>query len=162
MLVSKKITVTVLERKIFKLNEPYRELKPEDAKKPFLNEFFENAGISLAVLVEERCGEKYVWVYDFGGKILAVLSFVDTGFCFYMDVLAKNKMYYDISEDLKPGFSLVRLLEDLSPKFGYRIIRMASVASRVEYWTAQGYRIIGMPAQNERFGQVFPMEKNLI
>ena len=113
-----------MARKIFKLNEPYREITPGDAKKPFQNEFLEKAGITLTVFVKENRDDKHVWVYDFEGKILAVLSFLDTDSYFYMDVLGKNRLYDDISVDLKPGYSLVKLLEDLSPKFGYTLIKI--------------------------------------
>lgn len=149
----------MLARKIFKLNEPFREITFNDTKKPFQNEFLEKAGITITAFVNENHDDKHVWVYDFDGKILAVLSFLDTGSCFYMDVLGKNRLHDDISDDLKPGFSLVKLLEDLSPKFGYSIIKLESTSNRVEYWKSQGYKITGMPSQNDKFGQLFSMEK---
>lgn len=123
----------LLTRKIFKLNEPFQEITYDDTKKPFRNELLEKAGITLTVFVKENHDDKYVWAYDFDGKILAVLSFLDTGSCFYMDVLGKNRLHDDISDDLKPGFSLVKLLEDLSPKFGYTVIKLESTSNRVEY-----------------------------
>lgn len=150
-----------MTRKTFRLNEPYREITPDDAKKPFRNELLEKAGITPDMLVKENHDDKYVWVYDFEGNLLAVLTFLDTGSCFYMDVLGKNRMYDDISNDLKPGYSLVKLLEDLSPKFGYTIIKLDSPTNRVEYWKDQGYKISGTPSWNETFGQLFPMEKKL-
>lgn len=162
MFISRNIIIHILARKIFKLNEPYREITPADAKKPFQNEFLEKAGITLAVFVKENHDDKHVWVYDFDGKILAVLSFLDTDSCFYMDILGKNRLHDDISIDLKPGYSLVKLLEDLSPKFGYPMIKLDSTANRVEYWKTLGYRISGTPSWNEKFGQLFPMEKKLI
>jgi hypothetical protein len=151
----------LLARKIFKLNEPFREITSDDTKKPFRNEFLEKAGITLTAFVKENHDDKYVWVYDFDGKILAVLSFLDTGSCFYMDVLGKNRLHDDISDDLKPGFSLVRLLEDLSPKFGYAMIKLESTSNRVEYWKSQGYKITGTPSLSAKFGQLFSMEKRL-
>ncbi|MBI5378356.1 MAG: hypothetical protein HZA82_07010 [Thaumarchaeota archaeon] len=78
-----------------------------------------------------------------------------------MDVLGKNRLHDDISDEIKPGFSLVKLLEDLSPKFGYSMLKLESTSNRVEYWKSQGYKITGTPSQSDKFGQLFSMEKRL-
>jgi len=151
----------LLARKKFVLNLPFREVNPSDSKKTFRSKFLSEHGISFANLVEENQNDKYVWIYELEDQILAVLSFLDIDSFFYMDIVAINESFKSICDEVHPGFSLFSLLEDLSPAFGYSKIRLDSTSERIEYWKSYGYEMIGMPSSNDKWGKLFPMEKNL-
>lgn len=150
-----------MQRKDFKLNEPYREIIAADKEKEFDNDFLANVGITLASLADQNKDDRYVWVYDLEGKILGILTFLDMESYFYMDMVANNRLWQNLCDELKPGFSLFKTLEDLSPIFGYSKIRLDSVSYRVDYWKSHGYEVVGMPQFKEKWGNLYPMEKKL-
>jgi len=112
-------------------------------------------------LVDENKDDKHVWVYDFDGKILGIFSFIDVNSCFYMDVIASNELFPELCDETRPGFSLFSTLEDIARNLGHSYIRLDSVSYRVEYWKSYGYQVSGMPKFVEKWGQLYPMEKNL-
>jgi len=150
-----------MARKKFILNLPFREATPSDVEKNFQSKFLSSHGITFGDIVKENQNDKHVWVYELDEKILAVLSFVDTEWLFYMDLVAINELFKSLCDEVHPGFSLFSLLEDLSPGFGYSKIRLDATTKRVDYWKDHGYIMIGMPSSNSKWGKLFPMEKNL-
>lgn len=150
-----------MERKPFRLNEPIREIDPQDILKNFSNNKLDSLGISLKTLNAENHDDKFVWVHEANEKILGVMSFLDFGTYFQIDILAKNHLEPELCDAVKPGYSLFKVLEDESVRLGYDTIRVDSASERVEYWKKYGYEIIGMPQNCEGWGEVFPMEKKL-
>jgi len=150
-----------LTRRTFNINEPFREIMPEDTQKEFRSGLLDALGISLKSLVDENHDDKHVWVYDADDKILGVLSFIDLGTEIYADIVSDNKLFPELCGESKPGRSLYVLLEDLSASIGISTIRMDSISDRVDYWTKHhGFEMTGMPHQG-KLGQVYPMEKKL-
>lgn len=62
------------------LTYPYRQIDESDASQKFVNELFtEDNLITLADLVSENNGPKYVIVYEQNGNVLSFLLFEDMG-----------------------------------------------------------------------------------
>lgn len=150
-----------MKRRSFLLNTPFREISPSDSSTKFHSSLLSIIETDLGKLAGENREEKHVWVYDLDGKILAVLSFLDIGLYFHMDLVAVNESEQDLCDEVHPGYSLFTLLEDFAIKFGHAKIRLDSVADRVMYWKSHGYQMTGIGHSDKRLGQIYPMEKQL-
>lgn len=148
-------------RRQFLLNFPFREITLSDSSAKFTSSLLDAIGISFNHLIKENKDEKHVWVYNFDGKILAVLSFLDAGSYFHMDLVTINESEQELCDEIHPGYSLFALLEEFAKKFGHVKIRLDSIGDRIEYWKFHGYKIIGVGHADENLGQIYPMEKNL-
>lgn len=150
-----------MKRRSFLLNPPFREIKDSDNTIKFESELLDIIGINLDTLAKGNKDDKHVWVYDFDGKILAILSFLDVGSYFHMDVVAINESEQELCKEVHPGYSLFSLLENFAVKLGHTKIRLDSISERVEYWKSYGYEMTGIGHADDKLGKIYPMEKRL-
>ncbi len=148
-----------MQRKSFKLNLPYREIVLADTYHDFDNELLHAKDITLKKLYTENKQNYHVWIYELDGKILAFLSFVDEDTHFHIDIVAVNRMYDKLCNEVHPGYSLFMLLEMISLQFGYHKITLNSVQNRIKYWESNDYKISGPSEFSNTWGMLTPMEK---
>jgi len=67
----------LLSRRKFALNLPFREIVPFDAGQPFANDLQPVNHIDLSYLVDKNTGNRYIFVYELDGKVLAFMTFLD-------------------------------------------------------------------------------------
>lgn len=91
-------------------------------------------------------------VYDFDGRVLAVLAFVDFDSYFHMDLIITNESEQDLCDQVHPEYSLYSLLEDFAVKFGHSRVRLDSIVDRVECWKSYRYEITGIGYNDENLG----------
>lgn len=160
-LISNSGNQNLLERKIFRLNLPYREILSTDMQHDFDNELLLVKNITLKKLYAENKDNYHVWVFEFDDKVLAFLTFVDEGDHFHIDMIAVNRIHDKLCDELRPGYSLFTLLEIVSLQFGYSKITLNSVQNRIEYWKLNGYEITGPAEFSNVWGMLTPMEKKI-
>jgi len=145
-------------RKNFTLNLPYREIEKKDSIKLFANELLSANGVDLAFLFELNKKNRYVFVYEEDGKILAFMTFIDTGKHFHLDLVETNRLY---PSKLKPGGKLIILLETMSAHHGFKKITLNSVKGKVPYYKNLGYRSAGGTVIDVIYGTLTKMKKQL-
>jgi hypothetical protein len=149
-------------RRIFNLNEPFREIKKEDSFKPFESKLLTACGSTLSSMYLENKDDKYVWVYDVNDEILAVISFLDRDKEFYVDLVSNNfSIPKNILSQTKPGSSLYQILEDVARMNSISKITLDSVPEMIDYWKIEfDFKQIGDPFTG-KFCKLYPMSKNL-
>ena len=152
--------MTLLARKEFVLNLPFREIKPSDAGQRFVNKLQPVNHVDLSYLVGQNCGKRHVLVYELDGKILAFVTFLDMGDHFYLNLVEANQMY-DEYKKIRPGFLLIALVESLSKTAGYSRVTLYSVRDRVRYYSDLGYKVTGDDLDDPNYGRLTPMAKSL-
>lgn len=159
MFISHNIIIHVLARKIFKLNEPYREITPADAKKPFQNELSSLNKIDLAYLVQINEKDLYVIVREFNGDILAFIVLKDWNTHFEIKLVERNRN--PSLPDIKAGAELIILAEDISRQFNYKKIVLYSVENRISYYGKLGYLEKDIRVTDTVYGTLTKMEKKV-
>lgn len=160
-LISYSSNQDLLERKRFRLNLPYREILSTDVQHDFDNELLFAKNITLQKLYTENKDNYHVWVFEFDGKVLAFLTFVDEDDHFHIDMIAVNRIHHKLCDEIHPGYSLFTLLELVSLQFGYSKITLNSVQNRIKYWKSNGYEITGPAEFGNVWGMLTPMEKKI-
>lgn len=150
-----------MTRRIFSLNEPFREIQNQDTTKTFQSKLLDACGATLASMIEENIDSTHVWVYDANDEILAVLAFEDLEDEFHIEIISNNFAISEyVLEESKPGSSLYEVMEDLARKNNISKITLDSIPDRVGYWRNYGFKQTGIPFDG-KFCKLFPMEKNL-
>lgn len=147
-----------MARRLLNLNPPYRQIKDADGKKEFWNRLSPKNRIDLSYLVDLNIGNRYVIVYEVGGKILGFMTFLDLGDHLHLDLIERNEL---IEESHGVGFNLMMLLEILASSFGYSRITLLSTQENIRYYKALDYETIGPSFNNPDYGILTPMGKRL-
>lgn len=123
------------------LTYPYRQIDESDASQKFVNELFtEDNLITLADLVSENNGPKYVIVYEQNGNVLSFLLFEDMGSYIYLNLVATNRLF---DSGLHPGTKLIELLDGIAMKFRCKRIELYSIIDKMQYYERLGYENTG-------------------
>lgn len=149
-----------MSREEFVLNLPFREINQSDGGQPFANELQPINHIDLSYLIDVNVGNRHVFVYDLDGKILGFMTFLDRGDHFHLDLVEVNRLHAE-SKEVKPGFMLISLLENLSRQFGHSRIALHSTQNNIPYYCILGYEVVGDAFQHADYGLLTPMEKSL-
>ncbi len=151
-----------LRRRVFKLEEPFREIMEKDIAKKFTSELFTACGATLESLFKyDNKDNTHVWVYDANDEILAVLVFEDLGKEFHIVGVSNNFAINEtILDDAKPGGSLYLVMENFAIDMGVKKIFLESIEIRTDYWKIMGFNSTGDP-KDGKFCKLFPMAKEL-
>ncbi len=149
-----------MPRRKFLLNLPFREITQSDADKPFVNELQPINKIDLSYLVDKNLGNRYIFVYELDGDILAFMTFLDKDDHFHLDLVEVNRLH-DVCKIIRPGFLLITLLENLSRGMVFSKITLHSIQKRISYYNDLGYVVIGTPIIHPDYGPLTPMEKSI-
>ncbi|PIN84587.1 MAG: hypothetical protein COV65_00285 [Nitrosopumilales archaeon CG11_big_fil_rev_8_21_14_0_20_33_24] len=149
------------QRKNLDLESPFREICRQDAEQIFTNEIQPQNNIDLSWLVGKNISSRYVLVYDYQGKTLGFLTFIDKGTHFHLDLVENNRKHKETTIH-KPGYQLIKKLEDLSLTFGYPKITLYSTDSRLSYYQdVHEYTVTGARRSDPHYDFLTPMEKIL-
>lgn len=149
------------QRKIFNFTPPIREIVPQDGEQSFQNEFQESNTDVLDKLTNMNIENRYVIVYELNGKILGFLTFLDKGDHFHLDLVETNRLH-DESNIVKPGPSLLVVMEGISRTFGFNKISLHSTQKNLDLYHGLGYSISGNDFNHPTYGILTPMEKSLV
>jgi len=151
-----------LERRVFKLEEPFREIMKKDTTKKFSSELFTACGATLESLFKyDNKDCTHVWVYDANDEILAVLVFENLVDEFHIVGVSNNfAMDETILDETKPGGSLYKVMENFAINMNVKKISLESIKIRIGYWKIWGFHSTGEP-KDGKFCKLFPMEKEL-
>ncbi len=150
----------LLSRREFALNLPFREIIPSDAAQPFANDLQPINHIDLSYLVDKNIDNRYIFVYDLDGKILAFMTFLEKRDHFHLDLVEVNRLYEE-SKTVRPGFLLITLLENLSRREGFSKVTLHSIQDRIMYYRNLDYVIAGESISDSVYGPLTPMAKSL-
>ncbi len=151
----------MLQRKNLQLESPFREIRQEDDEQVFTNEIQSQNNIDLSYLVGKNISSRYVIVYVYEGKILGFLTFIDKGTHFHLDLVENNRKHQETVTH-KPGYQLIKKLEEISLTFGYPKITLYSTDSRLPYYQdTHNYTVTGARKSDPHYDFLTPMEKIL-
>ena len=149
-----------MPRRKFILNLPFREIKQSDTSQSFANELQPINHVDLSYLAGLNVGNRYIFVYELDGKVLAFMTFLDKGDHFHLDLVEVNRLH-DEYKTIRPGFLLITLLENLSKSSGYSMITLYSISERISYYRNLGYEVTGELMPHPDYGPLTPMKKIL-
>jgi len=151
----------ILPRRIFNINEPFREIKYKDSTKQFESRLLTACGSTLVSLNLENQNDDHVWVYDANNEILGVIGFTDHGTEFHVEVVSNNFAIPKlVLHETKPGSSLYQTMEDVARMNQVSKITLDSIPDRVDYWKKFGFQSTGNSFDG-KFCKLFPMEKKI-
>lgn len=149
-------------RRVFKLEDPFREIMERDITKKFYSELFTACGTTLESLFKyDNKDNTHVWVYDANDEILAILVFEDLGEEFHIVGVSNNFVINKtILDETKPGGSLYQVMENFAINMNVKKISLESIKIRIGYWKMWGFYSTGDP-EDGQFCKLFPMAKEL-
>lgn len=151
----------MIPRKDILVELPFREILSKDADQEFYNELFPKNRVDLSFLADKNTHNRHVLVYDFDGKVLGFMTFLDMGDHFHLDLVENNRLFHETAL-YKPGSQFIMLLDGVSREFGYGRITLNSVQDRVLYYEKHGFEISGASYADPSYGLQMPMTKQVI
>ena len=149
-----------MKRELFR-EGPIRYIRKKDTKQSFENRLKILNHLELSDFYDDNRGNRHIFVYDFGGKIICVLAFDDKGDHFYLNLIENNEIYEKECDEINPAPKLIRFIENIAKSFGHIEIRLNALEQLVPYYKELGYSTTSKTEKNNDYGLLVEMQKLL-
>lgn len=149
-----------MKRELFR-EGPIRYIRKNDTKQSFDNRLKSLNHLELSDFYDDNRGNRHIFVYDFGGKIICVLAFDDKGNHFYLNLIENNEIYEEECDEINPAPKLIRFTENIAKSLGHIEIRLNALEQLVPYYKELGYSPTGKTEKNNVYGLLVEMQKLL-